>query len=138
MSTALQSPMFLSGGAGFQSTNVIARSVSVGKNLNRQNIGCSRLRRTGDVEFISAPGAGHVVGIGDLLPVEPDIRFVVNSMKIQPDRFSLVARGNQELLPVPPRHDVGAVWLHREVGKVRADWISHSGRGAQIHAEIWV
>ena len=59
-------------------------------------------------------------------------------MKIQPERFSLVARGNQEFLPVPPRHDVGAVWLHREIGKVRADWISHSGRGAQIHAEIWI
>src|SRR5437763_9932390 len=58
--------------------------------------------------------------------------------KIQPERFSLVVRGNQEFLPVPPRHDVGTVWLHGNIGKVRADWISHPGRGAQIHAEIWI
>src|SRR5438093_13351014 len=59
-------------------------------------------------------------------------------MKIQPERFSLVVRGNHEFLPIPPRHDVGAVWLHGNIGEVRADWISHSGRGAQIHAEIWI
>src|SRR5438034_2551581 len=35
------------------------------------NIGCSRLRRTGDDAVISARGAGHVVGMGDLLRGEP-------------------------------------------------------------------
>ena len=40
MSTPRHNPMFLSGGAGFQSTNVMARSLSVGEKISTANTFC--------------------------------------------------------------------------------------------------
>src|SRR5690242_15061106 len=61
------------------------------KDLHGEHIGFSRQSCVGDIEFISAPRTRRVVGLGDLLAVQPYVRAVVNSSEIQPDAFALKA-----------------------------------------------
>ena len=124
--------MFLSGGAGFQSTKVMARSWSVGeKTLHGENVFRARPGGVGDVEFVGAPGAGHVVGLGDLLSVEPDVGAVVDAVEIQPDRLALVSRGQGELLAIPPGNGEGTVGRHGDVGKIARRWDSSCRRNSR-------
>ena len=90
--------MFLSGGAGFQSTKVIARSFSVGaKTCTASTFSAPGFDGVGDVEFVGAPGSGHVVGVGDLLSVQPDVGAIVDAVEIQPDGLSLVSSRQRQI-----------------------------------------
>ena len=57
-----------------------------------------------------------------------------------PPKFSqmvlpLKLGGQDKFLAIPPGHDEGAVRLHRDVGKIRADGIGDAGKRPQIRPE---
>ncbi len=93
------------------------------------------LHGIGHVEFVSAPGSGDVVGVGDLFSVEPDVGAVVDALEIQPDGFSGVGCGRGELLAIPPGDGVGTIRLHGDVGEISADGIGDAGELAEVHGE---
>src|SRR5579864_5767439 len=137
-STPRQRPIFLSGGEGFQSTNVIAKSRSVGENTSTaRTLDCPG-RAASNVEFVGAPGAGDVVVVADLLAVQKNVGAVIDATKIHPNGFAFVALWQGERLPVPPGNQKRAVLPHRDIGKIRANGIVHARKVAQIHSVIRV
>ncbi len=90
----------------------------------------------GDVEFVSAPGTGDVIGVGDLLSVEPDVGAVVDASEIQPDGFSRVMRRARRTVcdtTRRPRRDYRVCMaMLREIS---ADGISDAGKLAEVHGE---
>ena len=90
--------MFLSGGAGFQSTKVIARScIGRSKHLNRQHVLRARLGRVRHIELVRTPRSRNVVIFGNLLPVQPDVGPVVDAVELQPDRLAFIGRWHRKL-----------------------------------------
>src|ERR1700722_6449448 len=83
-----------------------------GKDLHGEDIFRAGLDRIGDLEFVGAPSPCDVVGVSDLLAVEPDVSAVIDPFEIQPHGFSLGGIRRGELIAVPPGNGVRAVALH--------------------------
>ena len=137
-STAPHRPMSLSGGQGFQSTQLMPRSFSVGANVSTASTfvlpGFSKL---GHIEVVGAIGSGHWLTIRDLVAVQPDFGAIVDAAKVQPEaRILAVRRGRRELRAIPPAAVVGTVGRHGQVGKILPDGIGRAGNLAQIVAEV--
>jgi hypothetical protein len=72
------------------------------ENLHGENVFSAGLQRTADIEFVSAPGSGDLIGVGNLFSIEPYVGAIVDSSEIQPDRFSGIGSGRSELFAIPP------------------------------------
>ncbi len=84
--TSRQRPMSLSGGVGFQSTQLMPRSFSVCAMVSTASaFGPLAREKRRDVEFVGAIGAGDFVRFGDPVAVEPDVGAIVDAAEIQPD-----------------------------------------------------
>src|SRR6266851_1543119 len=77
--------------------------LSWSEHLDRQRILLPRLQKPAHVEFVRSVGARDVVRIRHLLPVDPDVRPVVDAQKIQPLRFLRLSCRRGELPAIPPR-----------------------------------
>ena len=56
----------------------------------------------GDVEGETPHGSSHLIGVGDPLAIEPDLRAIVDSLEVERDRSSRHLRRQVELGPKPP------------------------------------
>ena len=102
--------------------------VGGGEDLHGENVRFSQDSVSGDVELVGSPGSGYVFRLGERLAVQPDVGAVVDAAEIQPDGFALEARRQDKFLAIPPGNDEGAVRLHRDVGKIRADGVGDAGK----------
>src|SRR5262245_29735320 len=55
----------------------------------------------GDIQLVRPPGACDLLGVGDLRPVQPDVRAIVDALKIEPAQswFTLVWRLKRRTVP---------------------------------------
>src|SRR6202171_2424548 len=88
-----------------------------GKHFPRQRVGLSAVQIFRHVEFVGTISSGHLLGICDLLAVEPDIRPVINAHKIQPAGFFVTSSRYLELRAIPPRTVERASCRHIEIRK---------------------
>ncbi len=105
------------------------------KHLHRQHVG-ARQGHLGDVELVSAPGAGGVRRFGNPEPVEPHVRHVVDGAEPQPHLLAAEVLRQGELGAVPPRHPERAVVVYGQDGEIGADLVVHARKVAQVHAEV--
>ena len=134
-STAPHRPMSLSGGHGFQSTQLMPRSFSVGANVSTAStFFLPGLRRFRHIEVISAIRARNLRRVRDLVAVQPDFAAVVDAAEVQPRALARM-RGSRrrELFAIPPAAVIGAVLRHGQVGEVVADGIGRARNLAQVH-----
>ena len=136
-STAPQRPISLSGGRGFQSTQIDVQILfGRGESFHRQHIAFAEPELIGHIEMVRTVGAGDLRGIGDLVAVEPDLRAIVDAAEVQPElRLLLRSHGSGKLIAIPPAAAVGAVGGHGQIREVLADGIGSSGNFAQVVAE---
>ncbi len=103
--------------------------------MNRKHVLRSRLDLARDVKLVGAPRPGHLVGVGQLFSVQPDVGAIVDSPEVKPESLVLPDRRNPELLPEPPRQQIRTVGGHGQVRELRSDGIAHSGQRPEVHPE---
>ena len=106
--------------------------------LDREHVRCAQFHSFRDVELVGAPGSCHLLRVGNLLPVKPDVGAVINASEIQPNRFAPVAHRQNKFFAIPPRNGERTVRLHGQIRKIGADRVIHARELPQIHAEVRV
>ena len=95
--------MFLSGGIGFQSTQVHAKSSGCGGKTSTANVFNAPARAAfTDFQFMDAKGPGYLIRCGNLFAVEPDVGAEVDALELQPDVLAAITCGNPKLSSIPP------------------------------------
>jgi len=133
-STLPQNLLSLSGGSGFQSTQLMP------KRLQRQHVCLSRLKRLRDIQVIRAIRSGDLRGIRNLLLVYPDFRGIVDPADTQPvmPAFRIHWRGEFIAIPPAPAAMVWTVGGHRQILKICTFGIGGPRNSAKIVSEIGV
>ena len=131
--------MSLSGGAGFQSTQLMPRSFSVcAKVSTASEFAWPCDERGGDIVFVGAIGAGYIFGVGDFVAVEPDIGAVIDAAEMQPHMAACEIFRQLEFGAIPPGAAERAVLRHGQQRKILADGIGGAGNVAQIFSEVGI
>ena len=113
--------MFLSGGCGFPSTKVMARSSRLRReDFDGEGVGLSGPGR-GDIEFEQSPRASGLIGGSYLLAVEPHVDTEVDAVEAQPDDLAAVLGLQLELRAIPPGTAEGTVWRHGRIREIRKE-----------------
>ena len=113
--------MSLSGGVGFQSTHVMARSSFSGAKTSTAKAFGFPVESDLPTSKSKPPHhAGDIFSVGNLLAVQPDVRAVIDAVKMQPGRSLRRLRGRRELGSEPPRTTKRAVLRHFLIGKKRS------------------
>ena len=101
----------------------------------RERVSLPWPRGLGYVEGETAHGSSHLIGVGDLLAIEPDVRAIVDPLEVERDRSSRHLRRQVELRPKPPTDREGVGPGHAGVGGTAAAPGAHARPGAQVRAD---
>ena len=93
------------------------------EDFNGQSIQ-SCARRVADVQLMQAKCAGYLIGSGNLLTIEPDVRPKVDAIQMQPNVSITIAGRQAKFSSIPPGNAEGTVFRHRPQREVCADWIT--------------
>ena len=104
------------------------------EHFDRKPIGPAA-HRVGDVELDATIRARDGARIRETLPVEPDVRTVVDAVEVQRKSPAPHRRRNPERRAIPPWDGECARGLHSGMHKVRADLVRHPRELAEVHPE---
>ncbi len=70
-----------------------------------------------NVKFERAVSSSHVLGVRHLLPIQPDVRPIIDAVKMQPVVFPGPTRWRRKFRPKPPRTSKWAARRHIHIGE---------------------
>ena len=106
------------------------------EHLNREHVRPVLVNERRCIQFKYPVGACDILRIREFFPIQPNICPVINPVEMQPDFSAPEILWQLEFSSIPPRACVWTPTRHVQIGIHLSDWIVHTGKLAQVLAEV--